>query len=108
MIARIALVDSHPTIPLVGDTCEVRINSRSQSADEVGKRVSEITILALAEAVPRHVDLASEMILLGIEGRDSAALLGREKFWQDGATVTVQFARESLPVINGNTCLCGV
>ena len=76
MVARIALVDSHPAVPFVGNVCEAWIERRSQATEEVRKRVFEVAILALAEAVPRHVDVASEVALVGIEGRDDAAFRG--------------------------------
>src|SRR5712672_678285 len=59
-----------------------------------------------AEAVPRHVDVASEVALVGIEGRDGVAFRGREEPQQDGATVAVELARERLPVISANARLC--
>ena len=66
------------------------------------KRVFEVAILALAEAVPRHVDVASEVALVGIERRDGAAFLGREELRQDGAAVVVELARERLPIVGGH------
>ena len=70
MVVWIALVDSHPVVPRVGHACEVRIERRSKAAEEIGQRVFEVAVLALAEAVPRHLDVASEVALVGIEGRD--------------------------------------
>jgi hypothetical protein len=92
VVARIALVDSHPAVPFVGNACEAWIERRSQATEEVGKRVFEVAILALAEAVARHVDVASEAALVGIEGRDGAAFRGREELRQDGAAVAVELA----------------
>jgi hypothetical protein len=83
----VAFLYSNPAVPLASHACELRIERRSKIAKEAGKRVFEVAILALAEAVPRHLDLTSEVALVRIERCNRAAFLGREKLWQDGATV---------------------
>jgi hypothetical protein len=107
MVVGIALVDSHPAGPFVGQACEVRIECRSQAIENVRKRVFEVAVLSLAETVPRHMDMASEVALIGIEGRNGAAFLGREELRQDGAAVVVKLACKRLLVISGNPCLWG-
>ena len=77
MVAGIAVGGSQKAVPLVGHTGKVRIERRSQAAQEVGKRVFEVAILAPSETVSRHVDMASEVPLVRIEGGDSARFLGR-------------------------------
>ena len=78
VVVWIAFADSHPYIPFVGDVSKVGIEHRAQAADQVRKRVLEVAVLAFAEAVPRHVDVASEVVLVSIERRDGATLPGRE------------------------------
>ena len=79
VVVGIALLDSHPGVPFVSRACEVRIKRRSQATDEIRKWVLEVPVLALAEAVPCHVDVASEVDLVRIESGKGATFLGREK-----------------------------
>src|SRR4030095_6814880 len=106
MIGWIALVDSHPAVPFSGDAGEAWMERRAKAIDEVGKRVLEVAVFALAEAVPRHDDVASKVALVGIERRRGAAFLGREEFRQDGAAVVVELARERRPIIRVAAGLC--
>ena len=53
----------------------MRIECRSEAMENVRKRVLEVAILALAEAVPNHLNVASEVAFIRIEGRDGAAFL---------------------------------
>src|SRR5262249_28387396 len=103
----ITLVTPHPAVPFVGDSSEVRIERCSQASNEVRKRVFEVAVLAPAEAMPRHVNVASEVALVRIERCDGAALLSREKFRQDGAAVVAELACERAPVVCRNPRLCG-
>ena len=107
VVIGITLGNAHSDIPFVGDDRKVRIQRGSQLADEIGKRIFEVAILALAEAVPRHVDVASEVALVRIEGRNGAAFFGREKLRQDGAAVIAKFVCERLPVVCRNSRFCG-
>ena len=49
---------------------QMRIERGAQAGEKIGQGIPEIAILALAEAVPGHVDMAAEMLLMGIERRD--------------------------------------
>jgi hypothetical protein len=79
MVVGIALLDSHPGVPYVGHAGEVRIERRAKVTEKFRQRVFEVAILAFTEAVPRHHDVASEVALVGIERRNGAALLSRQK-----------------------------
>src|ERR1700722_1532167 len=99
------LVDSHSRVPFVGHACEVRVECRSQAAEEIRKWVFEVAVFASAEAVLRHVNVASEVFLLGVEGRDGVTFSAREKLRQDCAAVVIELAYARLPVISGDPCL---
>lgn len=75
VIVGIALLNSHPFVPQVGDGREGRIERRSKAAEKFRKWIFEVTILAFAEAVPRHMDVATEMTFIRVESRDTPALL---------------------------------
>src|SRR5262249_39070132 len=59
----IALIQPHPSVPLVGNVRQERIERGAQAADHVRQRVFEVAILALSEAVPGHADVAAKMLL---------------------------------------------
>lgn len=54
MLLREARIDLHALVPGICDRHEVRGERRAKFLDEIRKRVGEIPILALAEAMARH------------------------------------------------------
>ena len=78
MRRRIAHGDLHALVPGIGVGHDPRIERGPQFADRCGQGIFEIAVLALAEAVARHVDMAAEMHFLRIERRNAAALSGCE------------------------------
>ena len=107
MIAGIALVEAHALVPAIGDAGKARIERGAQVSDQVGQGISEVAVFALAEAVPRHDDMAAEVALVRIERGDGAALLGADEPRQDSAAETVELAGERRPVAGGNPLLGG-
>jgi hypothetical protein len=83
MVVGIAFINSHADVPCVGDAGEARIKRCPQVTEQIRERVFEIAVLALAEAVPRHVDMTAEMALVGIEARDARTFFQREQLRQD-------------------------
>src|SRR5262249_12070213 len=61
MVVGVALADTHATVPVIRDVREMGIECRPQATQKVRKRILEVAILALAEAVPCHVDVAAEV-----------------------------------------------
>ena len=85
----------------------MRIERSAQAAEQIGQRIAEVAILALAEPVTCHLDMAAEMLLVRIQGGDRAAFLGREQPRQDGAAVSVELARKRQPVVAADSGRCG-
>ena len=106
VIAGKALLNPHAAVPRVRDRREMRVKRPSQAANEARKWVFEVSILALAESMPRHADVAAEVALVRIEGRDRATFFGRKKLRQDGAAIVVEIAFERRPVIGCNPRVC--
>ena len=71
---------------------------------QVGQRIVEIAILALAEAVPRHVDMAAEMLFMRIERGDLPAFLRRQQLLDDRAAIAAEVGCERRPVIAATRC----
>src|ERR1700754_4329881 len=107
MVVGVTLVDPHPAIPFVGDICEMWVERRPQASEKVGKRIFKVAVLAPAEAMPRHVNMAAEVAFVRIEGRDGAALFRREELLQDSAAIAIKLACEGLPVVGRDPRLCG-
>jgi hypothetical protein len=99
----IAHVDVHPAVPLVGDWCQIGIEGGAQVADQIGKRVGEILVLALAEAVAGHDDMAAELAVVGIKRGDLATLFRRQQARMNGR----EFAGSAVPVDASDTIVCG-
>ena len=74
VVAGVAFVNPHSLIPFIGDAREVRVERGSKAAEQVRQRIFEVPVPALAEAVPRHVDVTSKVGLIGIEGRNGAGI----------------------------------
>ncbi len=98
----VAPFDAHARIPIVGNACKIRVERRTQAADQVGQRIFEVAVLALAESVARHVNMASEVLFLRVEPGDLTAFVPRQQFFEHRAAVAVQFPRKRLPIILGD------
>ena len=92
VLRRISSIDIHASVPLIRDHGKVWINRRAQAAQQW---VFKVTILTLAEAVPRHVDMTAKVLFLGIERRNLAAFIGRKKSFDYRAALTAQVLRNS-------------
>ena len=77
----------------------MRIERRAQLADETRQRIFEIAIFALAESVPRHVDVAAEMFLVRIKRGNIFALLRRKQFLQSSGAEGVKIGADRTPVV---------
>jgi hypothetical protein len=53
----------------------MRVELRTQTADQVGQRILEAAILALSESVAAHVNMASEVAFLRVERGDLTAFV---------------------------------
>ena len=82
----IAFAHPHPGVPCIGDACKIGIERRPEVGEEVRKRVFEVAIFALAEAVTRHVNVATEVFFVRIERRDRGTFIGRQQLRQDCAS----------------------
>lgn len=74
----IAPTDAHELVPFIGNTRQMRIECGAQASNRAWQRVREIPVLALAEAVARHVDMAAEMLFMRVESGNPPALLRRQ------------------------------
>ena len=84
----------------IGDRREARIERGAKTIEQLGQRILEIAVLALAEAVPRHVDMAAKMLLLRIERGDLPAFLRRQQLLEHRAAIAAELARERIPVVS--------
>ena len=103
----IALFDPHPPVPLVRDPGQPRVEGTAQTLDQIGERVSEVAILALAEAMACHVDVAAEMLFMRVEGGDICALSRSEKLLDHGAAVGAQVGCYRVPIAARHPLLGG-
>jgi hypothetical protein len=71
----------------------VAIERGAKTADQVGQGVFEIPVLAFAEAVPSHVDVAAETTFLRIESGNLRAFFWRQEIFDDGAAIAAELLR---------------
>jgi hypothetical protein len=71
----IALLEPHARVPVVGDIGQTRVESRAQTAHQVGEWVFKIPVFAFTETVPGHVDVAAEITFVWIQPRYLATLI---------------------------------
>jgi hypothetical protein len=69
--------------PLVSDFRQVRIGAHSEAGHGLRERVGEVFVVADAEAVALHDDLATEAGFILIERDDGGAFGGRENWSRD-------------------------
>src|SRR4051794_23401637 len=70
--------------PLIGDRCEMGIRGGACRCDNFGQRMREIFIVADAEAMALHDDVAAEARILVIKSDDGGAFIATEELWSDG------------------------
>lgn len=85
VFGRVALVEAHTPVPVVGDAGEAWIKRRAQAIQQIRQRISKIPILTLTEAMTSHVDMAAEVTFLWVESGDHPAFFRRYKLLHDGA-----------------------
>ncbi len=84
--------------PVPGDREQGRPPRRPQLLDDRWQRVTEVTVLALTEAVPGHVDGRSEPAVVGVEVDELTAGVGLEHVAGDGDADGVEVGVDRLPV----------
>src|SRR6267154_1881312 len=61
--------------PAIRNFCEVRIGRRAKFFDDFRKRIAEIFVVAFAETVPLHYDMAAKRFFFRKKRGESGALL---------------------------------
>src|SRR5258705_2576159 len=77
----------------------MRIERRSQASEQIGQRILEVAILALAESVPSHVDVTTEEVFLRIQRGDLPALVAGKQLIDHRATEPVQIGTYPVPIM---------
>src|SRR5262252_353287 len=89
-------------LPTVCDRCERWVESGAQGGDKVRQRIGEVLVFAAPEAVPRHVDVASEVVVCEIEPGNCGARGSIEKSGRDGKPVGIERGVDGVPVGRGD------
>ena len=84
--------------PAIGDRRQARVRLAAQGVDDRRQRLGEVTILARAEAMARHVDVAPEAVAPRPERRHPAALGRGEQRRGHRVAVLVEAASDARPV----------
>src|SRR5262249_36817682 len=95
----------HASVPIIGNHGKVRVKSCAQAAQQFRQRVFKVTILTLAETMPRHVDMTAKVLFLRIESRNLTAFIRVQKSFDHRAALTAQLFRNLRPVILRNTAI---
>src|SRR5258705_10192544 len=77
----------------------MRIERRSQASEQIGQRILEVAILALAESMPSHVDVTTEEVFLRIQRCDLPALVAGKQLIDHRATEPVQIGTYPVPIM---------
>src|ERR1700682_1917060 len=86
-------------VPAIAHYRKMRIEWRSQASEQVGQRILEVAVLALAESVPSHVDVTAEEFFLRIQRGNFPALVAGKQFIDRRATETVQIGTCPAPIV---------
>src|SRR5216684_2997619 len=86
-------------VPRIGHYRQMRIECRSQASEQIGQRILEVAVLALAESVPSHVDVTAEEFFLRIQRGNFPALVAGKQFIDHRATETVQIRSCPVPIV---------
>jgi hypothetical protein len=100
---RIAQIDTHLVVPVVGDRRKHRIKRGAQCGDQRRKRVREVFVLPLAEAVPGHDDAAAKAAIVGVESGDPDTFLGPQQLRQNGGAALCELTGGIVPVDTRDT-----
>ena len=69
------------------DRRQVGIEGSAQTAKQVWRRIFKVAILAPAEAVAGHLNVAAKMLLVTVEGGSVPTFLSREQFFDDRTAI---------------------
>src|SRR6267143_953915 len=69
--------------PFVRNFSEVRVRAGAKDGDDFGQRIREVLVIADAEAVAFHDDLAAEAGRVVVQRDDRSAIFGREDWIGD-------------------------
>src|ERR1700736_6819427 len=108
VFGRVALVEAHTAVPVVGDAGKARIKRRAEAAEQIGQRISEIPILTLAEAMTGHMDMAAEVTFLRVESGDQPAFFRGQKLLDDRAAEAGKLVGEGFPIVPSGARLRGL
>lgn len=103
MVGRVTERGAHLLVPVVGNAGEPWIKRSAQALDQIRQRITEIAVLAPAEAMARHHHMAAEMFFVRIERGDFGAFLRRKQAGHDSAALGVELGDERVPVLRGDT-----
>jgi hypothetical protein len=84
---RTARLKRHALVPGVRNRRKSLVKRSAQGGDRLRKRIGELFVLALPEAVVRHDDVAAEAPILRIERRNRAAFSPRQQLLEHGSPV---------------------
>jgi hypothetical protein len=73
---RVALINSHALVPIIGDLSEAWIKRSAKTIDQIGQWIFEVTIFAFAKAMSPHVNVASKANFVVVKPSNLAAF-----FW---------------------------
>src|SRR5439155_18504852 len=91
--------------PLPRDGQQARIEGLLESLDRLRVGDPEVSVLALAEAVPSHVDRAAEQLVAWVHRPKVPGLLVREQFGQKRTAVLVDLVGDAVPVAGVDSVL---
>jgi hypothetical protein len=86
-------------LPAISDYRQMRIKRGPQLCDPARQRISEITIFALAETMPRHHHPAAEPIVSFIQGGGGVTGNVVHQPGQGSPALFVQFGRDACPIL---------
>src|SRR5579871_498618 len=98
MFFRIADGEAHRLIPAIGHRHKMRIEGGAQVRDQVRQRIAEVFVFSSPKTMPSHYHPAAKQTIVRIERSKRAAFLGREKIFDERATLIIKAARNIFPI----------
>src|SRR5438270_2730852 len=103
VVFRIRYFGGQSLVPAVGDRGEPRVERLAQRRYQVGQRISEILVLAAAEAMPSHHHAAAEQRVRSIARGQRRTFIAVQKRSGSRASMSIDLCSQAAPIEVGNS-----
>ena len=89
--------DAQGFVPAIRERSEARVQRGAEIGDEIGQRVPEVLVLAPAETMPRHDDVAAKPTVILVQASDGPAFVGGQDLLDHRPPVGIEVGGRARP-----------